>query len=228
MYEDVFQKLDYQFNDAGLLEQALTHSSFAHEQSVESADHNERLEFLGDAVLEVLISELLYKRFPDYNEGQLTKFRAGLVCEASLVKIARDAGLERFLRLGRGEESSGGRYKEALLADAVEAVIGAIFLDGGIDSARGFIHACFIDEVNRQADSFEQYDNKTLLQESIQKHSKIPVSYITNGTGPAHRKRFSAKVKHDGALLGEGEGHSKKEAEQNAAAEALRKLNITE
>ena len=225
MYEEVFKKLNYTFSDAGLLEQALTHSSFAHDQSSKSADHNERLEFLGDAVLEVLVSELLYKRFPDYNEGQLTKFRAGLVCEASLVRIAREAGLDRFLRLGKGEESSGGRFKEALLADAVEAVIGAMFLDGGIDCARRFARACFDGEVDRQADSFEQYDNKTLLQESIQKRSKIPVHYITDGCGPAHRKRFSAKVKHDGALLGEGEGNSKKEAEQNAAAEALRKLS---
>jgi len=227
MYEEVFQELKYDFTDVKLLEQAFTHSSYAHEQAPDSSDHNERLEFLGDAVLEVLISELLYKKFPDYDEGQLTKFRAGLVCEASLAKIAHEAGFEKFLRLGKGEEGTGGRYKDALLADAVEAVLGAVFLDGGLDCARVFIDSRFDNEVNRQTDSFEQFDNKTLLQESLQKSSKAPLNYIiTDESGPDHRKTFTAKVKHSGKVLGEGSGKSKKEAEQNAAAEALKALHI--
>ena len=228
MYEAFYEKIDYTFKDVKLLEQAFTHSSFAHDLESGSSNHNERLEFLGDAVLEVLVSELLFKRFPDYDEGQLTKFRAGLVCESSLVRIAHEAGVEQYLRLGKAEENSGGRGKDALLADAVEAVIGAMFIDGGLDSARRLIHTYFDGEVNRQADSYEQFDNKTFLQESIQKHSKIPVNYITDASGPAHRKRFTAKVKHNGELLGEGAGSSKKEAEQNAAAEALRHLSITD
>jgi len=228
MYEKVFEKLNYKFNDISLLEQAFTHSSFAHEQKPDSNGHNERLEFLGDAVLEVLISELLYKRFPDYDEGQLTKFRAGLVCEVSLAKIGREEGFEEFLRLGKGEEGTGGRFRDALLADAFEAVIGAMFLDGGLECTRNFILKCFECEINRQVDSFEQFDNKTLLQESFQKNSKIPLNYIiTDESGPDHKKTFTAKVKHNGKELGAGTGKSKKEAEQNAAAEALKKLNIT-
>jgi len=225
MFDEIFTELKYSFKNVKLLEQAFTHSSYAHEQAPDSAAHNERLEFLGDAVLEVLISELLFKRFPHYNEGQLTKFRAGLVCEASLAKIAHEIGFERYLRLGRGEEGTGGRYKDALLADAAEAVIGAMFLDGGLECARVFIQTRFDDEVSRQADSFEEFDNKTLLQESIQKNSKIPLNYIiTDESGPDHKKIFTARVKHDGKVLGEGSGRSKKEAEQNAAAEALRRV----
>jgi len=225
MYEEIFEKLNYKFNNPKLLERAFTHSSFAHETAASSVDHNERLEFLGDAVLELLISELLYRRFPDYDEGQLTKFRAGLVCEASLSKIAREEGFERNLRLGKGEEGSGGREKDALLADVFEAVTGAVFLDGGFERARNFIHARFEDEVNRQADSYEQFDNKTMLQESYQKFSKVPLNYIiTDESGPDHHKTFTAKVTHKGKVLGEGAGRSKKEAEQNAAAEALKSL----
>ncbi|MDR1559270.1 MAG: ribonuclease III [Clostridiales bacterium] len=227
MYERVFEKLKYTFNDAGLLEQAFTHSSYAHERSPDSPEHNERLEFLGDAVLEVLISELLYKRFPDYDEGQLTKFRAGLVCEASLAKAGHETGIEEYLRLGRGEESTGGRHRDALLADAMEAVVGALFLDGGLERARAFIHDCFDGEIRRQSDSLEQFDNKTFLQESFQKNSKIPLNYvITDESGPDHNKRFTAKVRHNGKILGAGSGRSKKEAEQNAAAEAVKKLGL--
>jgi ribonuclease-3 len=227
MYEKVFEKLKYTFNDAGLLEQAFTHSSYAHEQAPDSLEHNERLEFLGDAVLEVLISELLYKLFPGYDEGQLTKFRAGLVCESSLAKVGREAGIEEYLRLGKGEESTGGRHRDALLADAFEAVIGALFLDGGFERARAFIRECFTEEVGRQSGSFDQFDNKTFLQESFQKSSKIPLNYIiTDESGPDHKKTFTAKVEHNGKTLGAGSGRSKKEAEQNAAAEAIKKLRL--
>jgi ribonuclease-3 len=228
MYEKIFEKLGCSFSDVSLLEQAFTHSSYAHEQTSGPQKHNERLEYLGDAVLELLISELLYKQFPDFDEGQLTKFRAGLVCEASLAKLGHEAGFEEYLRLGKGEESMGGRYREALLADAFEAVVGAMYLDGGLQCAQTFITASFVDEVNRQSNCFEQFDNKTFLQESFQKNSKIPLNYIiTDESGPEHNKKFTAKVKHNGQILGSGTGRSKKEAEQNAAAEAINKLNLT-
>jgi len=227
MYEAVFEKINYKFNDVSILEQAFTHSSYTHEKTHESPGHNERLEFLGDAVLELLISEMLYKQFPDYNEGQLTKFRAGLVCETSLAKIGHEAGFEGNLRLGRGEESTGGRFREALLADAFEAVVGALFLDGGLETARAFVHACFAGEVRRQYNCYEQFDNKTFLQESIQKNSQAPLSYIiTNESGPDHNKIFTATVKHKGKELGIGRGRSKKEAEQKAAAEAIMNLKL--
>ena len=227
MYDKVFEKLRYTFNNKGLLEQAFTHSSYAHEQATGSIEHNERLEFLGDAVLEVLISDLLYGQFPDYNEGQLTKFRAGLVCEASLAKMGHEIGIEEYLRLSKGEEFTGGRYRDALLADAFEAVIAAIFLDGGFENARTFVRECFANEVKRQSESFDQFDNKTFLQESIQKNSKTPLNYVlTDESGPDHSKIFTVKVKHNGKELGVGRGRSKKEAEQNAAAEAIKLLQL--
>ena len=227
MYEGIFEKLGYTFNDASLLEQAFTHSSYAHEQPPGSTKHNERLEYLGDAVLELLVSDLLYNEFPDYDEGQLTKSRAGLVCEASLAKMARESAFEEHLRLGKGEEGSGGRYKEALLADVFEAVLGAMFLDGGFQCAQSFVHARFVNEIRQHDDGLEQFDNKTFLQESFQKKSKIPLNYvITDESGPGHNKEFTAKVKHDGQELGTGTGRSKKEAEQNAAAEAISRLGL--
>ncbi|MDR2649927.1 MAG: ribonuclease III [Clostridiales bacterium] len=227
MYEKIFEKFKYTFNDVSLLERAFTHSSYAHEQSPDSSEHNERLEFLGDAVLEVVISELLYKRFPEYDEGQLTKFRAGLVCEASLAKTGHGTGIEEYLRLGRGEEGTGGRFRDALLADAFEAVIGALFLDGGFERAQAFIYECFDEEIGLQSESFDQFDNKTFLQESFQKNSKIPLNYvITDESGPDHNKTFTAKVRHNGKVLGVGSGRSKKEAEQSAASEAIKKLGL--
>jgi len=226
MYDKAYEKLSYKFNDVGLLEQAFTHSSYAHEHGADSTKHNERLEYLGDAVLELLISDLLYNQFPDFDEGQLTKFRAGLVCEPSLAKLAHEAGFEEYLRLGKGEENIGGRYREALLADVFEAVVGAMFLDGGLQCAQTFVHACFADAIDNPV-SFDQFDNKTFLQESFQKNSKIPLNYvISNETGPEHKKKFTAKVEHNGKLLGTGDGRSKKEAEQNAAAEAISKLGL--
>ena len=226
MYDKVYEKLSYKFNDVGLLEQAFTHSSYAHEHGDNSAKHNERLEYLGDAVLELLISDLLYNQFPEFDEGQLTKFRAGLVCEPSLAKLAHEAGFEEYLRLGKGEENIGGRYREALLADVFEAVVGAMFLDGGLQCAQTFVHACFADAIENPV-SFDQFDNKTFLQESFQKNSKIPLNYvISNESGPEHKKKFTAKVEHNGKLLGTGDGRSKKEAEQNAAAEAISKLGL--
>ena len=227
MRENCYEKLKSIFKNVSLFEQALTHSSYTHEKTTGQAGHNERLEFLGDAVLEVIISELLYIQFPDYNEGQLSKFRAGLVCESCLAKMGHELGFEEYLLLGKGEENTGGRYRDAIMADAFEAVIGALYIDGGLECARTFVHASFADEISRQRDIFDQFDNKTFLQESFQKSSKTPLNYIiTNESGPDHNKIFTAKVEHKGRILGSGSGKSKKEAEQNAAADAITALKL--
>ncbi|MDR1537241.1 MAG: ribonuclease III [Clostridiales bacterium] len=228
MYESFFQEIQYQFKNVELLEMAFTHSSFAHEKEFCIQPHNERVEFLGDSVLELAISEILYKKFPDYTEGQLTKFRAGLVCEASLAKLARKIDIERFLKLGKGEEGMGGRHRDALLADAFEAVIGAVYLDGGLENADNFISRLFEPEIKCLMDCFEFTDNKTYLQEALQRSSKEPIVYtITNETGPDHDKTFTAQVIHKGAVLGTGTGKSKKEAEQSAALAAIQKMNLS-
>ncbi|MDR2749626.1 MAG: ribonuclease III [Clostridiales bacterium] len=227
MYESFFRDIKYVFKDLKLLEMAFTHSSFAHEKESGDKPHNERLEFLGDSVLELAISDMLYKMFPEYTEGQLTKFRAGLVCEASLAKLARKIDIERFLMLGKGEEGMGGRHRDALVADALEAVIGAVYLDSGLPSVLDFIGLLFEPEIKCLKNCFEFTDNKTFLQEALQRNSKEPIVYtITNETGPDHDKTFTAQVFHKGSPLGEGSGKSKKEAEQSAALAAIQKLKL--
>jgi ribonuclease-3 len=227
MYESFFREIRYAFRDQDLLDMAFTHSSFAHEKESSAQSHNERLEFLGDSVLELVVSDMLYRMFPEYSEGQLTKFRAGLVCEASLAKLARKIDIERFLKLGKGEEGMGGRHRDALVADALEAVIGAAYLDGGIDSAIGIISFLFEPEIKCLKNCFEFTDNKTFLQEALQRNSKEPIVYtITNETGPDHDKTFTAQVFHKGSPLGAGSGKSKKEAEQSAALAAIQKLKL--
>jgi ribonuclease-3 len=181
---------------------------------------NERLEFLGDAVLELTISDLLYTRYPDLPEGELTKRRAALVCEPTLAKLARGLNLSDFLRLGHGEALSGGHNRASLLSDAMEAIYGALYLDGGLENAREFIHAQFIPIIE---DVMFTIDCKTTLQEIIQRTSREPLVYtIVEESGPPHKKAFKAEVSHEGRKLGEGTGKSKKEAEQNAAMEALK------
>ncbi|MDR3240451.1 MAG: ribonuclease III [Clostridiales bacterium] len=227
MYEKFYGILEYTFQQPSLLEKALTHSSYAHEKGLDSEEHNERLEFLGDAVLELAISETLYRKFPHFSEGQLTKFRASLVCESSLAKVARKIDVESFLKLGKGEEGAGGRHRDALLADAFEAVLGAVYLDGGLSPARRLIELFLIPEIQPLQDRFEFTDYKTFLQESLQKSSREPLQYvITNETGPDHDKTFTANVTHQGKLLGSGSGKSKKEAEQSAALNAIQKLGL--
>jgi len=216
--------IDYTFNSEGLLIRALTHSSHSYENGL-GAYSNERLEFLGDAVLELIISEELYTRYPDDSEGVLTRLRAGLVCEPSLAGRARLLGLDGMLLLGRGEEACGGRKKDSLLSDALEALIGAVYLDGGMDCAKRFVLGLLGDAIDKREGM--QNDYKTHLQEALQKNGGEPVEYaIVGETGPDHEKIFTSRVSIGGKAYGTGEGRTKKEAEQRAARAALEKLRI--
>ncbi|WP_027351990.1 ribonuclease III [Desulfotomaculum nigrificans] len=219
-------KIGFEWSNPSLLTQALTHSSCVHESRGQGLHHNQRLEFLGDAVLELLISEYLYQRFPDRTEGELTKMRAASVCEPSLAKVARGLDLGRCLRMGRGEERSGGRERPSILADAFEALLGAIYLDHGLEAARKFVleqlNPIITDVVAGRLDR----DYKTELQERLQQNSPDPVSYvIMKETGPDHDKVFTAGVIYRGQIIGQGSGHSKKEAEQQAAKDAFNRLD---
>ena len=221
MSDELQTRLDYDFKRTALVRQAITHSSFTHEHGLGAFECNERLEFLGDAVLELCISDFLYHRYPDLAEGELTQRRANLVCETTLSDLARSLKLGDYLRLGQGESQEKGREKDSILADAMEAVFGAIFLDGGIDAVRNVILRMFTplaDKAKKQAK-----DSKSTLQEILQKNSKETAAYIIiEETGPAHQKQFVAEARHKGKLLGVGKGRSKKEAEQSAATEALK------
>lgn len=222
---DDFQNIiGYRFNNIELLKLALTHSSYGNEHRKERYENNERVEFLGDAALDLIISRYIYDMFPFMPEGELTKLRAGVVCETSLAKVAVKLNIGEFLMLGKGEENTGGRSRESILADAVEAVIGAIYIDGGFDSVEKFVINILADAVEELKTSFRTIDCKTHLQEVIQKTSKSPISYvIIDEKGPDHNKVFVAEVRHGGKVIGMGSGRSKKEAEQSAAADALNK-----
>ena len=214
--------LGYVFTEPEKLIQALTHSSFVYENNLPTTESNERLEFLGDAVLEILISDLLYNRYPDLTEGELSKRRAGLVCESSLAAYARELGLGSHLRLSKGEFYSGGADKDSILSNAFEAIIGAIYVDGGIEAAKEFVEGLYTKNSIIQNYSYIS-DPKSRLQEMIQKESRIPLVYtIIKECGPAHQKEFTVTVSHNGRVLGTGTGKSKKEAERNAADQALK------
>lgn len=223
---EVFEKkINYQFNDKEKIKLAFTHSSYANEHRNTISENNERLEFLGDAVLDMIVSEYIYKKFPKMPEGELTKLRAGVVCEGYLAKIAREFDFGKYLLLGKGEECTGGRNRDSILADAFEAVIGAICLDGGIDAVGKYIMSFMEKAIDDMKINFRTLDCKTHLQEIIQKNSKNPIVYkIIDEKGPDHDKVFVAEVYHDNNTLGIGEGKSKKEAEQNAAYNALEKI----
>lgn len=219
--------INYKFNNIDLLKKAFTHSSYANEKHIEKYDNNERIEFLGDAVLELVISDYIYRSFPHMPEGELTKLRAGTVCEGSLAERARIIRLNQFLMLGKGEEATGGRERDSILADAFEAVIGAIYLDGGIEAASKHILNQLTETVNKIKAAINIIDCKTRLQEEIQKTSKEPLQYeIIKEEGPDHNKVFTSSVRHCSKVLGIGAGKSKKEAEQAAALNALKKMNI--
>ena len=207
--------IQYTFKNISLLELALTHSSYANESKVHM-EYNERLEFLGDAVLQLVTSEKLYTENPDMPEGKMSKQRAALVCEEALAEYSKQIDLGRFMFLGKGEENTGGRERPSVLADAFEAVIGAIFLDGGIEPAKKFIRR-FLDDAHHYNQDF-----KTLLQEIIQKNPGGRLSYVVVGeSGPDHDKSFAVEVRLDSNPIGTGTGKSKKQAEQQAAKEAL-------
>ena len=217
------KKIGYSFRSRALLVNALTHSSYANENRGRSCESNERLEFLGDSVLGMVVAEALYRRFPDLPEGRLTRMRAQLVCEESLHRVAGEIGLGAHIRLGKGEEHTGGRTRTSILADATEALIAAMYLDGGMDVARGFIERYILPELNGEYIPFG--DAKTDLQELIQKKSGSTLSYeLVGESGPDHDKTFTTRVLLNGESVGTGSGRTKKEAEQAAARAALAAL----
>jgi ribonuclease-3 len=212
---DLQKNIGYVFKNTDLLQLALTHSSVVHERMVNKNESNERIEFLGDAVLELISSEYLYLHYPNYPEGHMTKLRASLVCEPSLANDAKEIKLSDFINLGFGENKSGGRYRDSIVSDAFEALIGAIFLDGGFDEAKRFVLRFVLNDIEKKAIF---HDSKSILQEFVQNKLKKNVSYeILSESGPDHDKHFVARVLIDGQPMHEGEGKSKKAAEQEAA-----------
>ena len=219
------EKLGYTFQSPELLENALTHSSCANE-SRGKLQSNERLEFLGDSILGMVVAGHLYRNHPDLPEGELTRTRSALVCEESLVEVAQALGLGEYLKLGKGEEAGGGRERPSIIADAVEAVLAAVYLDGGIGSARKLIQKFILD---REAEKSASRDYKTALQELVQRESGQVLGYqLIGAEGPDHAKIFSVEVDLNGIPIGQGRGRSKKEAEQNAAKAAIEKLRAGE
>lgn len=218
------EKIGYRFRNPELLRQALTHSSYANERGWGRLGCNERLEFLGDSILGYFTAEYLYHGYPDKPEGEMTKLRAELVCESSLAGVAETLELGKALLLGRGEELGGGRGRPSITADAVEALLAAVYLDGGAEEARRFVYTFILSNAPRAARE-GSHDFKTLLQELVQRDgAESPLYRMTGESGPDHCKVFTAEVLVDGRALGEGSGRSKKEAEQNAARDALEKL----
>lgn len=213
------ERLGYQFKNRDLLENALTHSSYANEHRDEGKTSNERLEFLGDSVLGMVVADHLYREHPNMPEGELTRTRAALVCEESLVEVARALDLGKYLRLGKGEDSGGGRERPSILADATEAVLAAVYLDGGVAQARRTIRALIL---GNEEELSASRDYKTALQELIQRESGQKLTYILVGEkGPDHAKCFSVEVRLNGETVGAGEGRTKKAAEQSAAKAAI-------
>ena len=216
------KKIGYKFKNEGLLKIALTHSSYANENHTRD---NERLEFLGDSVLSIIISDYIFKRMQDVDEGDLTKFRATLVCEQSLASVAEKIHLNELVFLGSGEERTGGRRRPSIISDAFEAVLAAIYLDSGIEKAREWLLGLMTDRIEKVLAGEYYSDYKTTLQEIVQKNGKGIVSYVTvSETGKEHNKQFTVKVVINGEPKHTGVGHSKKEAEQAAAKAALAEL----
>jgi ribonuclease III len=223
---DLEQRIGYRFRDVGLLEHALTHKSKAHEDATGGVVDNESLEFLGDAVLGFVVADLLYREFPHFQEGQKSEAKAALVSTAALAELAQRIGLGAYLLLGRGEEKTGGRHKQALLADGCEAVIAAVYLDGGVDAARNFILGELRDEIEHVRSPDFLRDFKSALQERLQADGRpLPEYEVTAERGPDHDKRFHVTVRVSGVVLADSEGRTKKEAEQLAARHALAALN---
>lgn len=223
MIKDLEEAIGYRFQNITLLQNALTHSSYANERWHNSLLSNERLEFLGDSVLGMVVAEHLYKQFPDRPEGELTKMRADMVCETSLAAIAEKIGLGQHLLLGHGEDRLGGRRRASILADAVESVIAASFLDGGMAAAEGFIRQFVL--TNIPVKRMQNTDYKTALQELVQQKKNQSLTYVLTGeSGPDHDKVFCVDVLLNDQCVGSGTGSSKKRAEQAAAQSALQAL----
>lgn len=214
------ENLKYTFKNIGLLENALTHSSYANEVR-NGVKSNERLEFLGDSVLSIIVSDYIFKQFKNIPEGELTKLRASLVCEKSLCGFSRELELGKYLKLGKGEDKGGGRERDSILADAFEAVLAAIYLDGGMEAAEKHVLRFILPEL-KQTDDEVFKDYKTALQEIIQRNPEESVTYILTGeSGPDHDKVFEVEVHLNSNVIGKGSGKSKKRAEQMAAKQAL-------
>lgn len=217
--EKLEERIGYRFRDRKLLRQALTHSSYANEMKINKFENYERLEFLGDAALELVSSDFLFRERKEMTEGQLTKLRASIVCEPALAFCARGLSLERFILLGRGEEATGGRDRDSIVSDVMEALIGAIYLDGGLTEASAFIHRFVLADLEHKQ---LFYDAKTTLQEIVQQESQGALHYeLVREEGPQHDKIFAVEAYVGEKKVGEGSGHSKKEAEQQAAYQAL-------
>ena len=225
------KKIGYTFRDKKLLRQALTHSSFANEKRLNKLSNNERLEFLGDAVLELTSSEYLFHEHEKMPEGDLTKLRASLVCESTLALCARELALGEYILLGKGEAATGGRERESILSDAMEALIGAIYLDGGLTSAKEFIGRYILSDMEHKKLFF---DSKTILQEIVQSEYKKQLCYeLLSEEGPDHNKKFTVLAHMEGTPLAQGVGRTKKAAEQNAAYHSILmlkkgELNVSE
>ena len=221
--KELQQKLEYEFKNEALLLRALSHSSYVNENH--SADgSNERLEFLGDSVLGLITAENFFMNYKDFPEGELTKLRAAMVCEKSLAGFAREIELGKYLMLGKGEMITGGRERPSIQADAFEALIAAIYLDGGMESAKKFVLK-YIDEAIKKHQSIKDY--KTMLQEVVQRNPGEIIAYVLVGeTGPDHDKRFEVEVHLNSNVIGRGIGKSKKRAEQEAAREALELMGL--
>ena len=223
MIKDLETAIGYRFSNITLLQNALSHSSYANERWHDSLMSNERLEFLGDSVLGMVVAEYLYRNFPDRPEGELTRMRADMVCEQALAQIADRINLGDHLLLGHGEQQSGGKRRASILADAVESVIAACFLDGGMDAARGFIDQFVLCDV--PVTKLHNADYKTALQELVQKKKNQTLSYrLVGQSGPDHDKRFDVEVLLNDQVVGQGSGSSKKRAEQDAARVALESM----
>ena len=220
--KELEQKIGYKFSDFSLLERAMMHSSYTNERHLPKYRCNERLEFLGDAVLELVSSEFLFKGSPKMPEGELTKTRASMVCEPSLALCARDIDLGSYLLLGKGEEATGGRMRDSVTSDAMEALIGAVYLDGGFTSAKEFIHRFVLTDLE---DKKLFYDSKTILQEMVQAEKLGTITYrLVKAEGPDHNKSFHTEVLIGNKVSGKGVGRTKKASEQQAAYEAILSL----
>ena len=223
MIKDLEKAIGYQFRNISLLQNALTHSSYANERWHNSLLSNERLEFLGDSVLGMLVADYLYRTFPDRPEGELTRMRADMVCEHTLATAANRIGLGEHLQLGHGEEQGGGRNRESILADAMESIIAACFLDGGLEAALKIVKQFILVEV--PVKKLHNADYKTALQELVQQKKNQVLSYAMVGqSGPDHDKKFDVEVSLNGRVVGKGTGSSKKRAEQAAAKDAMEHL----
>ena len=216
--KELEKRIGYEFHDMKMLMTAMCHSSYANEHRQRQIHDNERLEFLGDAVLEVSSSDFLFHQYPDMPEGKLTKLRASIVCEPTLALCAREIHLEQYLLLGKGEEHTGGRYRDSIISDAMEALIGAIYLDGGFANAKEFIHKYILTDIEHKQ---LFYDSKTILQEVVQGEHEQLTYVLTDESGPDHNKSFTVRACIGERVIGSGTGHTKKAAEQEAAYQAL-------